>query len=282
MKMTMTRTLLMSGCLMALMTGCIKQNDYDTLQARVQTQDQQLRQIQPNMADSWAQVQALRQELNVLKGQMDEFNRLGGAQAAADRISKHDAALRQVEQSLSLNFNLDAPATGAYSPSAATFVPGSPAGMTATPSIRPSTSTASLSPTPSTGTAPAASVDASSQLYNDGIAAFNARKYQEAQAAFVAFTKQYPQSSQAGNAWYYVGDCSFQLNKFNDAAVAYDKVITDHPRSTRAPAAYLKQAICFSKLGQKAAATARMQELMKKYPTSAEAARAKSFLQNNK
>ncbi len=275
MKNSMSRSLVVSGCLLALlMTGCTNKNDYDNLQARVQTQDQQLRQMQPNMADSWAQVQALRQELNIVKGQLDEFTRAGGTKGLVDRVNKHDAALRQVESSLSLNFNLDAPSGSAYSPAASSFTPGSPTGMTAAPTLRPTPPTAATPPT--------ATGDEATQLYNTAIQAFNARQYGQAQASFVQFTEKFPKNSQTGNAWYYVGDCSFQLNKFNDAAIAYDKVITGYPRSTRAPAAYLKQAICFSKLGQKAAATARMQELMKKYPTSAEAARAKSFLQTNK
>ncbi len=272
MQKKLMRTLAVSACLLTLTTGCMKNDEYAQLQQRVQTQDQQLRQMQPNMADSWAQVQALRQELNMLKGQMDEMNRLNVTQ----KIQSHDAALRQVETALSLNFNLDQPME---SSSSTGFIPGSPVGMSATPSVAPRT--ASLSPAPSTSTAPVAA-DPATQLFNDGVAAFNARQYTQAQSTFVAFTEKYPDNSQAGNAWYYVGDCSFQLNKFNDAAIAYDKVITTYPRSTRAPAAYLKQAICFSKLGQKAAATARMQELMKKYPTSAEAARAKSFLKTNK
>ncbi len=270
MKKNLTRALVMSACLMVLTTGCMKNDEYAQLQARVQTQDQQLRQLQPNMADSWAQVQAMRQELNMLKGQMDEMNRLNVTQ----RIQSHDAALRQVEQALSLNFNLDQPMEGTGSSS---FAPVAPVGMSATPSLAPRTGSQS----PMVATAPTATADPATQLFNDGVAAFNARKYTEAQSSFVAFTEQHANHSQVGNAWYYIGDCSFQLNKFNDAAIAYDKVITSYPRSTRAPAAYLKQAICFSKLGQKAAATARMQELMKKYPTSAEAARAKSFLKTN-
>ncbi len=277
MKNSLMCTMIVGGCLLGLTTGCANKTDYDSLQAKVQTQDQQLRQMQPNMADSWAQVQAMRQEINALKGQLDEFTRAGGTKAFIDKVNKHDAALRQVENSLSLNFNLDAPSGSAYSPAASTFVPGNPTGMTAAPTLRATAPTSTGVATP-----PAAAGSEATQLYNAGIAAFNARQYSQAQASFVKVTEQHPKSSHVGNAWYYVGDCSFQLNKFNDAAVAYDKVITGFPRSTRAPAAYLKQAICFSKLGQKAAATARMQELMKKYPTSAEAARAKSFLQTNK
>ncbi len=266
MQKTITRSVVVASCLLVFMGGCTTRSDYDQLQARVQTQDQQLRQMQPNMADSWAQTQSMRKELDVLKAQMNELRGAGGTRGVADRLSKHDAALRQVEKSLSLSFNLDSPITG--SPLVQSMPVSS---QMATPPMPPQ----SVAPPAAPATGPQA-------LYSKGVSAFNSRNYTGAQAAFVDFTRKYPKDPNAGTAWYYIGESNFQLNKFNEAAVAYDKVITGYPRSSRAPAAYMKQAVSFSKLGQKAAATARMQELMKKYPTSPEAQRAKSFLQTNK
>ncbi len=290
------RNVVMGGCFLALMTGCAKQQDYDALQARLTTQDQQLRQLQPGMADTWSQMQAMRQEIDALKGQMDDLNNAGGARSLVERVGRHDAALRQVETSLALNLNLDAPM-----PMPVAGVPGSSSGIPVDPSMTgaggvagyedaggaygTASGTMTLTPpTPPTASpmpASSAQPDLATALFNTGIQAFNARQYAQAERSFVDFTKNYPQSSQVSSAWYYVGECNFQLNKFSEAALAYDKVITQYPKSSRAAGAYLKQGICFSKLGQKAAAKARLQELIKKYPSSAEAARAKSFLQVN-
>lgn len=294
-------TMLSGACLFALATGCVKQNEYESLQARVQTQDQQLRQLQPMQADSWAQMQAMRQELNALKGQLDDLNNAGGARALVDKVNRHDAALRQVESAMALNLNLDAPiaptgmpagapmdaaaGTGAPMGESGALPPGEAYSATgaATPSHSSSMSATGMAATAATASAaPTPPKDMAQALYDSGVSAFNARKYQEAQRSFVDFTKNYANHKQVANAWYYIGECNFQRNQFADAALAYDRVITKYGNTSRAPAAYLKQGICFSKLGQGAAAKARMQELIKKYPSSPEAARAKNFLQTNK
>ncbi len=266
MQKTITRTVVVASCLLVFMGGCTTRSDYDQLQARLQSQDQQLRQMQPGVADSLAQTQSMRKELDILRAQMNELRVAGGTRGVVDRLNRHNAALMQVEKSLNLSFNLDAPMMN--SPLSQSMP------STGAPMARP--------PMPPQASTPPTPVSGAAALYNQGVSAFNSRNYSGAQAAFVDFTRKYPSNPQVGRAWYYIGESNFQQNKFNEAAVAYDKVITSYPRSARAPAAYLKQAISFSKLGQKAAATARMQELMKKYPTSAEAKRAKSFLQTNR
>lgn len=296
MKRHLAVALLLPACAVVMGAGCVRQNDYDVLQQRVQMQDQQLRQIQPAQADVWAQVQAMRQELNAFKGQMDDLQSAGGARALVDRVNRHDAALRQVESSLALNLNLDAPlsppvAGGGYP------VPFGAEGE-GTPSLSPEEAQAAMgavtpapplsgnmviapqqhAPTPP----PPSKKDMATALFDAGMAAFNARRYQEAERSFSDFAKTYPNDKQIASAWYYIGECHFQGNNFADAALAYDTVITKYPTSSRAPGAYLKQGIAFSKLKQSAAAKARMQELIKKFPHSAEAARAKNFLQTNK
>ena len=270
---------------LALAGGCVGNKDYENLQMRVQQQDQQLRQLQPAQADSWAQVQALRQEVNQLRGQIDDLQNAGGARALVERVQRHDAALRQVESSLALNLNLDAPAAMPVPNGAMNAAPqtGPQHGGYDT-GITPSAATAGMTP-PSQNqalTPPPPATDMAQALYDAGLKAYNARNYTAAERSFSDLAKKYPSSKLASNAQYYVGECYFQRNDFGNAALAYDKVITQYKGSSRAPAAYLKQGIAFSKLGQGAAAKARMQELIKKYPNSAEAARAKSFLQTNK
>ncbi len=283
--------LLATAGLMALSIGCVKQQSYDSLQQKISTQDQQLRQLQPGMADTWAQLQTIRQELNVIKGQLDDLNAMGGARNLVDTVNRHDAALRQVERSLAVDLNLDAPMPTPVAGmptstmnSAGTMGVGSvPNEAIYTDTANPNSGTMTLSPTsPQPPTANAPQADMATTLFNAGVTSFNARQYTQAQLSFSDFVKNYPSHPQVGNAHYYIGESFFQLNKFADAALSYDKVITQFSKSPTVPGAYLKQGICFSKLGQKAAATARLQELIKKFPTSAEAARAKTFLQTNK
>lgn len=302
-----------------LLGGCAASGGQN-LEQRVQQHDAQLRQLQPNQADTWNQMQAMRQELNALKGQMDDLNNAGGARALVDRVRRHDAALRQVNTSMALNLDLGEPMSAAGGVSALPQ-PVMPAGGMAdgaatgqAPGAAPAVQAVSMGgaagsyglPPDGQTAAGAAAVpaqapgestwgqadpkpvvqvpqkDISLALFDAGVNAYNARKYDEAQRSFTDFLKNYKGHSQAAEAQYYLAECYFQRNQFADAALAYDKVIKQYPKSSSAPGAYLKQGICFSKINQTAAAKARMQEVISKYPNTPEAARAKSFLKTNR
>lgn len=277
-------------CATAMLGACVGQgssnaaNESMYLEQRVQEHDTLLRQMQPAQAEVWNQVQAMRQELNTLKGLVDDLKNVGGAAALAERVRAHDAALRQVETSMALNLNLGEPmAAGAAAGAAAGLATGPYGDAAAAPAAAPAAAGSTWGqPTPQPEAKPAAKKDISLALYDAGLNAFQARKYDEAQRSFADFMKNYPTHSMAPDAQYYLAECYFQRNQFPDAALAYDTVITKFSKSNRTPGAYLKQGICFSKMNQKAAAKARMNELIKKYPNSPEAARAKNFLKTNK
>jgi tol-pal system protein YbgF len=283
MHQTLIKNMLLMASAAALLGACAQKSDVDALQSRVRFQDQQLQQMQPAQADSWAQLQAIRQELAALRGQMDDLQSAGGARAMAEKVNTHDAALRQVESSLALNFNLDNPGT-AYTPAAAYTPAGGgqylPPGIIADPGASDNNHPGGV---PVAAAAPPMiQKDTATALYDNGLTSYNARNYQEALRSFTDFTKTYGNHKLTPNAWYYVGESNFQLNRFADAALAYDTVITKHGASQRAPAAYLKQSLAFSKLGQKDAADARLKELIRKFPNSPEAARAKHISQQNR
>ena len=308
-----------------------------SVEQQVQQHDMQLRQMQPAQADAWNQLQTLRQEVNTLKGQLDDIQNAGGAHALVARVRAHDEALRQVERSMALNLNLGeaASATSAAAPvapmsqatpstqtalqtpsygqpaygqpaygqagaagAAGSVAAGSTGYAAAVPEgVQPYGGQAAAAQAPAA--APAASTwgqpspqpqpqvqapqkDISLALYDAGVNAYNARKYDEAQRSFADFLKNYKSHNLAPEAQFYMAECYFQRNQYADAALAYDKVIKDYPKSSSAPGAYLKQGISFSKLNQGAASKARLEELIKKYPNSPEAARAKTFLKTNK
>lgn len=107
-------------CATAMLGACVGQgssnaaNESMYLEQRVQEHDTLLRQMQPAQAEVWNQVQAMRQELNTLKGLVDDLKNVGGAAALAERVRAHDAALRQVETSMALNLNLGEPMAGRW------------------------------------------------------------------------------------------------------------------------------------------------------------------------
>lgn len=282
------------ACSALLLGACVSSGSSGgntlTLEQRLQQHDSQLKQLQPAQADTWNQLQAMRQELNTIKGQLDDLQNIGGAQVLASRLSTHDKALRHVERSMALDLDLGDP------------MPLSPVvpqqnnpigGYTQTTNVQPVQDMGMPSSSlqgPGEGTwgqptpQPILQVpqkDISLALYDAGVNSYNARKYDDAQRSFADFLKNYPSHNLVADAQFYLAECHFQRNQYADAALAYDTVIKKHPKSSRAPGAYLKQGISFSKLNQKAAAKARLQELIKKFPASPEAARAKSFLKTN-
>lgn len=112
----MNKKAILSLCLFA--AGCVPLGSSGpTLEERVERQDIQLRQMQPQQADALNQIQAMKQEIDSLKGQLED------ARAIADRVRQHDAALRQVDNNMALNLDLGSPmpareAAPAYAPSA--------------------------------------------------------------------------------------------------------------------------------------------------------------------
>ena len=86
-------------CATAMLGACVGQssssaaNESMYLEQRVQEHDTLLRQMQPAQAEVWNQVQAMRQELNTLKGLVDDLKNVGGAAALAERVRAHDISL---------------------------------------------------------------------------------------------------------------------------------------------------------------------------------------------
>lgn len=282
--------------IMMTLAGCMpSSNDMNVLRAQVTQHDQILQQlnmqlsgVQPAQADTWSQVQSIRQEIASLRGEMDTmshaFKQAGGAQAMSDMLSRHERALRLIETQLAMNLQLDDPVDGTGLPGVgmpSTGMPSTglpvgnvtePTGVPVVPNTTPGV-TAPIRP----GTTDTAQV-----LYDTGMAAFNARRYEQALKAFGDFTTAYPDHALVSNSWFWKGESLYQLKNYGEAALAYEKVISGFPNSNKAPAAYLKQGLSFVQLGTKDAARERLDQLIQKYPKAPEATRARQEIQNYK
>ena len=219
---------------------------------------------------------------------------LGGAQNMAVTLTRHEQALRLIESQLAMDLRLDAPVNLPAPPSA----PVANMGGAQTAPVQPGAAvdpaaggvvageTQVVSPTPST---PAESTsvqpgnaNTAQALYDSGLAAFNARKYEQSLNAFKDFCAVYPQHNLVANAWFWQGESCYQLKKYAEAALAYEKVISEFPNSSKAPDAYFKQGMCFVNLDKKAAAKERLNQLIKKYPKAPQARRAEQIIKEKK
>ena len=268
-----------------VLTGCVN-SQMDAMQMRLNQQEQQIRLlssqlsgVQPAQADTWAQVQSLRQEMSAVKGQIDDFNNAtaaaGGLPGLAQRVNNHEAAL----QAIATQFGMELPVAAA---------PGDPGTLPATPGMADATAAPAMQPQQA---APApqqaapqtqAQSDIAKALYDNGVQSFNARNYKQALKSFSDFTDTYAKHRLISNAWFWRGECNYQLGNFPAAALDYEQVISKYGSSGKAASAYLKQGMCFIKAGKKDAAKVRLQELVKKFPKSPEATRAAQLMKDHK
>ena len=268
-----------------VLTGCAN-GQIDAMQMRLNQQEQQIRLlnsqlsgVQPAQADTWAQVQSLRQEMSAVKGQIDDFNNAtaaaGGLPGLAQRVNNHEAAL----QAIATQFGMELPVAAA---------PGDPGTLPATPGMADATAAPAMQPQQA---APApqqaapqtqAQSDIAKALYDNGVQSFNARNYKQALKSFSDFTDTYAKHRLISNAWFWRGECNYQLGNFPAAALDYEQVISKYGSSGKAASAYLKQGMCFIKAGKKDAAKVRLQELVKKFPKSPEATRAAQLMKDHK
>ena len=291
--MKQRNVLFVSAVLILALSGCASLDgggSGNSLSSRVDRHDQQIQQILsqvgqveqvlPGQAEMWAQMQNMRQELNMLNGKIDDLQRQGSGEGSGelprlrDKVNRLEAVVRQMASQLAINVDsLNTSDAGDHTP---------PAPGVAQPAYTPPPAGGGT-PTPpaSTGTA-GGSVNTATALYESGIKAFDQRRYKDAVVAFKDFVSAYPKHNMASNAHFWEGESYFQMKDYARAALAYQEVIANFPGSAKVQSAMLKQGISLHNAGKKPAAQERLQELIKRYPNSPEASRAKQFLASNK
>lgn len=197
-----------------------------------------------------SQIEALREELRQLRGQIEVVsNNIDlAAKRQRDMYVDLDTRLRRLEQ----------PAAGGP--------PAAPAAPAATGGVAP----AQIAPAPGAAD--------ESRVYE---AAQNQRRignYQGAIIAFQSFITQYPRSTLAPRAQYWIGDSYFNLRDFKSAIANQQKLIGTYPDSPSVPDALLNIASSQMELGDITAARKTMDGLVERYPASEAAEKAKRRL----
>ncbi len=270
-----------------LLSACVSTGGAQSgnLQQVVNTNSQAIQQIQgqlsgiqPAQADSWSQLQAVMQELALIRGELDNLKNstagLGGIAELGNVVAKHDAALRLLESQLALDFKLDS-AQAPYNSNRGQVTPPT------IPTPQNQEQAQTLQPVvtpPAVQTAEPTNTNTAQALYDSGINNFNQRDYTAALKAFVDFTKVYPNHNLVSNAWFWQGESHYQLKNYAAAALAYQNVIKSFPNSIKAPASYLKQGMSFIALNRIEAAKEVLNYLVTNYPKATEAKRAEQVL----
>ncbi|MDR1994136.1 tol-pal system protein YbgF [Azonexus sp.] len=118
--------------------------------------------------------------------------------------------------------------------------------------------------------------------YEAALDLFKARKYKEANTAFMAFTKAWPGSSMLPSVHFWIASGYYQLKNFAAAADTFAMIATTWPSDVRAPDALLAQGNALTESGDTKGARGVLETLVAQYPNTAAAQTAKQQLTKKK
>jgi len=121
-------------------------------------------------------------------------------------------------------------------------------------------------------------VPSEEELYNKAKQAFDQGNIVQARRGFEEVIQQYPNSTSAGSAQFWIGETFYREKAYEKSILEYQKVIEKYPKGNKVPAALLKQGHAFLALGDKVNSRLIFEELVRKYPQSAEAKAASDKL----
>lgn len=254
---------------------------------QMQTRNRELEQRVLRMEDTlksqgllelYSQIELLKQEVNKLRGQIEEIANTSDqtARRQKDFYVDLDSRLRRLEQPPAAVGagvpGATAPGTpGAADPAAASAAGAAPAGAAGTAG-------AADMPAGPVAAAVPADPNAETRAYESAFNLFRIGNYAAAIAAFGNFAKTYPQSPLAPSALYWVGNAYYAMSDFKNAIASQRRMISNYPTAQKVPDALLNIASSQQELKDNANARKTLQEIIAKYPLSEAADKAKRRL----
>jgi tol-pal system protein YbgF len=115
-------------------------------------------------------------------------------------------------------------------------------------------------------------------VYQTAFGLLKDSQYDRAIQAFQQFLFNYPNSSLADNAQYWLGEAYYVNKSFSEAQSAFQKVIDKYPQSRKIPDALLKIGYCRYEMKLWDPAKAALQQVVSQYPDAPAAKLAKERL----
>jgi tol-pal system protein YbgF len=185
----------------------------------------------PGFADMQNQIEALKQEVANLKGELEVASHglETTQQRQKDLYADTDTRLRKLESST--------PVAAAETPAATPVQP--------------------------------AAEEKDVKAFADADALSKSAKHKEAFVAFDSFLKEYPNSKLAADALYGMGYSQFALKNYKSAIATQQKVLDLHLESAKVPDAMFNMANSQIQLGQVTSAKKTLRDLIAKHPDAA-------------
>ena len=240
----------------------------DDVKAQQQAVDARLNKVEEAfksqaLLDLFTQIEALKLEMNKLRGQLEVINNSveNTSKRQRDMYLDLDTRVRRFEQQ---GGPAAAPDASAPVPPAAAAA-GAPAG--AAPAAAVAGSAAVAVANGDTG--------AETRAYEAAQGQRRVGNYQGAIVAFQNFIKQYPKSNLAPRAQYWIGDSYYNLRDFKLAIGSQQTLLKTYPDSPTVPDAMLNIASSQIEMGESVIGRKTLEELVARYPVSEAAEKAK-------
>ncbi len=242
------------------------------LEARIEQLERKL--DSRSLVDMLNQITTLQGEVQQLRGDIEVQNH------TLESLQK-----RQRDLYLDIDRRIHRLETGGVEGQAAPPVSGempaaSGTAMTTAPSVTgaPATPAAPAPAAPPTPAAPALNPAEERKAYDQALELLKEGRYNDAAAAFQGFLKQYPSSSYADNAQYWLGEVYYVTRQFQPALTEFDKVLTAYSGSAKAADAKLKMGYIQYELKDWSKARELLNDVVKTYPGSTSARLAQERL----
>ena len=207
------------------------------------------------------QVQDLQEQLRQMEGRIEELQHQVQQlqQQNKDQYLDLDSRLGRVEGK---GGNTPPASAGSGAPAPAGSVPEAP----------PASAGSALAAPPGPPSAEEQSA------YNAAFKSLQGGDYVTASRGFRAFTQEYPQSSLAPNAYYWLGESYYVTQNYQVALDTFQNLLKTYPDSDKAPDALLKVGYCQAEMKDYDAAQATLKAVIKQYPGTTVARLAQSRL----
>ncbi|MGD8561122.1 MAG: tol-pal system protein YbgF [Desulfarculaceae bacterium] len=263
---------------LALASGCasVERDEFLALQSQVYRNQRTLKELEQKIekgrrpqAELGADMNALRQEMARLRGQVEEthhrLNQVPGSQAISDLERKASQTQDETQKRLARLEGL-------------LGVSGDKVTATPKPRTKPQPKPVAKPAPP----APAPPPQSDEAIYKLGHRLYKQKNFNAARDRFQDMLKKFPKSNLAPSAHFWIGETYYSQKKFEEAILAYNQVVKRYRKSSKAPAALLKQGLSFSSLGDKLTARVVLKKLIKDYPKSSQAKTARNLLKKIK
>ena len=243
----------------------------DDVKAQQQAVDARLNKVEEAfksqaLLDLFTQIEALKVEMNKLRGQIEVLNNNGEntSKRQRDMYLDLDTRVRRFEQQ--------------GGPAPAGEAPAGAAPAAAGPAAAGPGAASTAAPTPAVaapGAAAAADTGAETRAYEAAQGLRRVGNYQGAIVSFQNFIKQYPKSNLAPRAQYWIGDSYFNLRDFKLAIGSQQTLLKTYPDSPTVPDAMLNIASSQIEMGESVVGRKTLEDLIARYPVSEAAEKAK-------